>query len=119
MVSEVMMTTPAYFILDKDGNIKPSHGLEWCNWFSNIDNRTIKVSDVGNFKISTTFYGMNHAVYYIDHYVDGIYPMFETAIFDGHSILDDTPQKHKTKEEALEYHDKMVDKYSKSILEYL
>jgi hypothetical protein len=110
------MLDKLFFIMDKDGNIKAASGTQWAEWFDNIDNRIIKVSNVGTFKISTVFTGINTGL----HGLGTTDSMFETAIFDGPSFLDDDHQKHRTKEEALEYHDKMVEKYSTNpILEHL
>jgi hypothetical protein len=51
--------------------------LKWAKWFENAPGRIVKQEQIGEYRVSTVFLGMNH------NFGDGAPLLFETMVFGG------------------------------------
>ncbi len=78
----------------------------WAKWFeSNVENRIIKRTEVGESAVSTVFLGLNHGFHGKDLW-------FETLVFGGK--LDGEMNRYETYEEAEAGHEVMVERVKTS-----
>ena len=93
---------PRHYILDKNGNPRPSHAMEWGRWLDHHRMEIVlKRSHVGDVEVSTVFLG-------IDHNFDEVGPpiLWETMVFGGE--FDEDQARHTSKENALKGHERYV-----------
>ena len=74
--------------------------LVWGAWFETAD-RKIARTEVGGLVVSTVFLGLDHA------FGGGPPLLFETMVFDGE---EEETERYHTYDEAVEGHEKMVEK---------
>ena len=97
-----------YAILDEDHQVVVIDSiLHFADWFSTHD-RTVALNELPNgIVVSTVILGINHNL-------AGEHPQwFETMVFKGNSLRDDDVDRYATWEEAVEGHDKMIEKWSR------
>ena len=96
------------YILDDKNNVVPCNDLlEWAAWFeANHSRRRVDFNQVGDYKISTVFLGLDHRFT-----GDGPPILFETMVFKGKDAGGEEQERCCTWDEAVEMHHKMVAKY--------
>lgn len=77
---------------DKDGN--PISMEEWTRLFGDLEYKTIGKSEVGDYRVSTVWLGLNHS------YGDGAMLIFETMIFDSDDYSGLFQMRYTTQEQA-------------------
>lgn len=70
------MTTDRYILVNGEP-VVCNDILVWGKWFQNSPDMRVKQEEIGQFKISTVFLGMDH------NWGDGPPLLFETMIFGG------------------------------------
>ncbi len=90
------------YILDEHGGpqLEPDI-MTWSQWFETAD-RTVARTQIGDVVVSTVFLGFDH-----NFGADGPPLLFETMVFGG--ALDEKQQRYRTRDEASEGHQIMVD----------
>lgn len=89
---------PMYF--DQDG--QPMDMMEWARQYEDTASRILGRTQVGAYRISTVWLGLNHA------FLGGPPLIFETMVFGPDSGHDIDMVRYHTKEAALAGHDEMV-----------
>jgi hypothetical protein len=93
----------SYYTLDSNKQSIPCNVLEWARFFNDIGNRRVAFTVLGDTNVSTVFLGL-------DHSFGGPVPvLFETL---AHNPIneDELMERYTTWEEAVEGHNKMVEK---------
>ena len=92
-----------YYILEDGKPIPVSDVLIWAKWFEkNREERVVAQTDISGVRISTVFLGLDHS------FGEGPPLIYETLVFDG--PLDEEMERCSTPEQAMEMHQRMVDK---------
>ena len=104
-----------YYILLDNKKVEPvKNALKWGRWMEeNRENSVVKQEDVGDYRISTVFLGLDHG------YLGGGLLLFETMVFKikgkkiDYSDLD--MERYPDYAEAVKGHKRMVNKWKKKI----
>ena len=96
-----------WYILDENQNPIPATQDESHEFIKDINNRRIVLDEVGEYKVSTLFLGLDHGVGYVPH-------LFETMVFtkdfqvpeEGEGFYQ---ERYATIQEAREGHRKAVE----------
>ena len=79
---------------------------EFSKLCKDLDYKRVKQEHVGNYWISTVWLGMNHT------WGSGAPLIFETMVFEGDNIAEETDmERYTTEEEALAGHELFVQKF--------
>jgi hypothetical protein len=90
-----------YYIEDEGGElVAVAGGITWAMWMATHDRR-VALSELGGCEVSTAFLG-------IDHAWQGEPMLYETMVFGG--ALDGEMARYSTRAEALEGHERMVER---------
>lgn len=88
-----------------DKNLKPLDTIfEWAKLFETPSYKIVKQEEVGKYKVSTVWLGLNH------NFHGGEPLIFETMVFGDD---EEDMERYSTEEEALAGHKRFVEKYSK------
>ncbi len=91
------------YILDADGQPIPEPDLlTWAQWMGTGDHQVLAREQVGRFRVSTVFLGLDH------NWIGGDLVLWETRVFGGK--LDGETDRYTSKAEALKGHKCMVER---------
>lgn len=93
-----------HYILVGHEAVRINDTLEWARKFGS-SNRVVKQEDVGKYRVSTVFLGLDH------QWTEGGPPrIFETMVFEGDNMSDLHCERYATWAEAEVGHDDIVSK---------
>ncbi len=88
---------------DKEG--KPIDFLTWAKLFEDLDYKVVRMTELQNCSVSTVWLGLDHRFG-----GSGKPLIFETMVFVG-DFDEDYCERYETLEEAVEGHERAVDRY--------
>jgi hypothetical protein len=96
----IVRAVPHYYILDHAGEpVGCDDVTVWGAWMQADENVIVAQEDVGDFRVSTVFLGIDHA------FGGGPPVLWETIIFGpGGTCLDGYPRRYRSRAEAVEWH---------------
>lgn len=68
-----------YYILDKNKKVITAGLNNWSKMFSDSESRTVALTEVNGYRVSTVFLGLDHG------FSGGAPVVFETCIFSNHN----------------------------------
>jgi hypothetical protein len=99
------------YILDEDGNPVPVDSMTWATWFER-SNRRLALTDLGIYRISTVFLGLDHSFSPINDPLTYKPVLWETMCFDFSGDWHGHEMEHYTsRADALAGHEAMVRRY--------
>lgn len=97
------------YILDEQGNpVTEPDLIKWSQWMETLEHRVVKKTTIGDSEVSTVFLGL-------DHNFSGSRKepvLFETMVFGGK--MDGEQWRYATKQEAINGHNRAVDRVMQS-----
>lgn len=97
-----LSNTPIDIYYDKNG--KPIDRNTWSKLFECEKYRSVGLNEKNGIIVSTVWLGLDHGLF------EGKPLIFETMVFGG---PDEVQERYSTMQEAIEGHNKMVEKYHK------
>src|SRR5687768_2382957 len=95
-----------HYILDEQGKPKMADIETWARWWQGTDRRVAVTEVSDDVRVSTVFLGSDH------NWIGGEPILWETLVFGGE--LDGEMERYSTVEEAVEGHEKVVEKVRKA-----
>ena len=108
--------TPHKYVLDRNGTVKTASFEEWCAFFSSdLRKEFQRITDVGAYRISTVFLGLDH-----NYEMHGPPILWESMIFADNK--EDPLDQHMTRcsggvEQAEAMHLRMVEHVKQQLVE--
>lgn len=104
-----------YFILDENRNAIPATLMEWAEYFENTKKRIVKQENIGDYWISTVFFGLDYGLIEMFYLKEGSMEnykpqIFETMVFTNKQDLYEIYcDRCSTWKEAEECHEKAIE----------
>lgn len=95
-----------HWTLNAEGEPVECDFLAWLQWFENGEARVLRQDQVGSFKVSTVFLGVDHG------WGDGPPLLWETMIFDDRThaeAFDGYQERYSSRRAALDGHHRAVE----------